>query len=58
MTSRPLILGESGETLELVPDIPSCKADLFYIHGLAYGIEADGRVTWQSEVISQQVGEN
>jgi hypothetical protein len=51
--AKALILHEPAEKLISYLDIPWCKADLFYIQKLVLCIEACGKVTWQSESISQ-----
>jgi len=51
--AKALILHEPAEKLTNYLDIPWCKADLFYIQKLVLCIEAYGKVTWQSESISQ-----
>jgi hypothetical protein len=51
--ARALILHEPAEKLINYLDIPWCRADLFYIQKLVLCIESYGKVTWQSESISQ-----
>jgi len=51
--AKALILHEPAEKLTSYLDIPWCKADLFYIQKLVLCIEAHGKLTWQSESISQ-----
>jgi len=51
--AKALILYEPAEKLISYLDIPWCKADLFYIQKLVLCIEAYGKITWQSESISQ-----
>ncbi len=52
-SAKALILHEPLEKLTSFLDIPWCKADLFYIQKLVFCIEAYGKVTWQSDSISQ-----
>ena len=51
--AKALILHEPAEKLIRYLDIPWCKADLFYIQKLVLCVESHGKVTWQSESISQ-----
>ncbi|HIJ51706.1 MAG TPA: PQQ-binding-like beta-propeller repeat protein [Planctomycetes bacterium] len=47
--ARALILREPAEKLTRFLDIPSCKADLFYIRKLLLAIEAHGKVVWRTD---------
>jgi hypothetical protein len=52
-SAKALIIHEPAEKLTSYLDIPWCKADLFYIQKLVLCIEAQGKVSWKRESISQ-----
>lgn len=51
--ARALILRQPPENLTHFLDLPSCKADLFYIQKLVLCIEAYGQVIWQGTPLGQ-----